>query len=465
VLRILAVLLLACVFRAGPAPAAEPPTPRVEPSAGAPLGQMLQWTSPAGQPYGYRLPRKIDRQRPPNLVFMLHGTGLQWGWAFWNYPIAAGGFRGNDIIVAPEGMTPGQGGTFNFIQGKADGDQIAGLIAVFKRAFPIARVYIYGHSQGAFFAYWFAGDRPELVDGIVAHAGNVLDVKHSKLAKEKVAIGILHGKADQVVPVECAYRTEKIYKEQGYKQVKLFVVEGLTAQSGHWPLPKEAGEMFDWLDSVSQDSARGVADIALHELAKNEVDLGIVAEAAARGETLLKGYKGADRAAVSEKLKAIAGLIEAAQAAHAAAVKSPAGTPRKDKDYGPWAAHFRAADAALGRLGAWQSSVKQLRSRAQSHDKLIAAVLPRLDKAGERDVADALKAAEQAFLSSRYAQLLVTIEKSKALKPADAGTLKALLDSRRPADEEGARAAAAKTKELVAGFREAHRDWFQDAGK
>src|SRR5262249_43408559 len=152
--------------------------------------------------------------KPPALVLMLHGTGLKWGWAFWNYPIEKGQFRGDDVVVAPEAMTPGGQDVFNFVQNKADGDQIAGIIAYFRKRFPIGRVYLYGHSQGAFFTYWFAGEHPELVDGIVAHAGNVLgNVKHPKAAKEKVAIGILHGRADAVVPVDCAYATEKLYKE------------------------------------------------------------------------------------------------------------------------------------------------------------------------------------------------------------------------------------------------------------
>ncbi len=442
------------------------PPPRVEPSLAAPLGEVLEWTSAEGKPYGYRLPRRIDPQKPPNLLFMLHGTGLKWGWAFWNYPIAGGRFRGNDIVIAPEGMTPGQGDTFNFIQGKADGQQIAGLIGALKKAFPIAKVYVYGHSQGAFFAYWFAGEHPELVDGIVAHAGNVLDVKHPPLAKDKVAIGILHGKADAVVPVECAYRTEKLYREKGYKKLKLMIVEGLTEQSGHWPLPRQAGEMLDWLDSVSQDTPRGAAGTALSELAKEEPDLGVVVEAVSRGNALLKAYKAPDKAALAEQLKALAAFIDEVQAAHAEAVKATAGTTRKEKDYGPWAAHFRAAEAALGRLESWQSSAKQLRARSQAHDRTIAGLLPLLERPGAKEIAAGLKAAEQAFLGSRYVQLVTALErvmvgKSKAIKSADADKLRALLDARRAADEEGGKAAAAKTRELAAKLRGAHRAWFE----
>src|SRR5690606_25984148 len=269
--------------------------PIVPPTSSAEKGKTLEWVSAEGRPYWYRLPEKIDARKPPNLVIMLHGTGLNWGWSFWNYPIGNGKFRSGDIVVSPDGLTPGQSGTFNFIQGKKDGDQIAGLNRLFRGRFPIDKVYLYGHSQGAFFAYWFAGEHTELVDGIVAHAGNVLQVKHHELAKEKVAIAILHGEADAVVPVECAHRSHKIYEDQGYKKLKLEIVEDLTAQSGHWPLPKNVAALLDWLDEVSVDSPALEVRVALDEIAKESPDLLAIGEAIAEAKSLLGRYRGDDK--------------------------------------------------------------------------------------------------------------------------------------------------------------------------
>ena len=150
-MRRVTFIVLAAMF-AGAAVAQTDEVAKVEPAASAPLGKTLEWKSAEGKPYWYRLPKKLADGKPRALTLMLHGTGLKWGWAFWNYPIANGGFRGDDIVVAPEGMTPGGGDTFNFVQDKKDGDHIAGLIAWFKKKFTIDRVYLYGHSQGAFFA-------------------------------------------------------------------------------------------------------------------------------------------------------------------------------------------------------------------------------------------------------------------------------------------------------------------------
>ena len=70
--------------------AAQETTPRAEPAAGLAGGEVYEWTSSAGAPYWYRVPEKISKTSPPNLVLMLHGTGMKWGWAFWNYPIKDG---------------------------------------------------------------------------------------------------------------------------------------------------------------------------------------------------------------------------------------------------------------------------------------------------------------------------------------------------------------------------------------
>ena len=138
------------VVTASASPAQEKADAVVEPSLKSPRGKLLEWKSAQAKTYWYRLPKDIEPKNPPDLLIMLHGTGLNHGWSFWNYPVI-GDFRRRDIVISPDGLTPGQGDTFNFVQGPKDGEQIAGLITDFKKRFPIGRVYLYGHSQGAFF--------------------------------------------------------------------------------------------------------------------------------------------------------------------------------------------------------------------------------------------------------------------------------------------------------------------------
>jgi predicted esterase len=275
---------------------------RLAPSSKAPREKTLEWTAESGQPFWYRLPKELSERRPPALIFLLHGTGMNHGWGFWNYGVDAGHFRSEDIVVSPEGCTPGQGTSFNFVQGKKDGDQIQQLIQLFKKAFPIGNVYLYGHSQGAFFTYWFAGEYPESINGIVAHAGNALNPQFPKLAQERVAIAILHGEVDQVVSVDAAYRSEKLYREAGYKNLKLRVVPNLRPEAGHWPLPDEVKTLLEWCDQVCVSSADGALLVAEAELAKQAPSASVICDAIERADQLLKQERGATKSALEERL-------------------------------------------------------------------------------------------------------------------------------------------------------------------
>jgi pimeloyl-ACP methyl ester carboxylesterase len=465
--RILARLALAVCGLAPWAAAQEKPPDKVEPSTSAPAGKVLEWTSAEGKPYWYKIPKNLDKAKPPALVVMFHGTGCKYFWPFANYPIADGQFRKNDIIVGPEGMTPGGGDTFNFTQCKADADHVAGIIAWFKKRLPVGKVYLYGHSQGAFFTYWFAGERPDLVDGIVAHAGNVLaNVKHPQAAKEKVAIGILHGRADAVVPVDCAYATEKVYKDLGYKKVKLMVVEGLNEQTGHWPLPVQAGEMFAWLDQVSADSLRASVEVALHEIARGQPDLEPLAAAASAGARLLKTAKADEKTAFSEKQAAIEGLVADLAARHSAALAQRPDSRKPDSPHGAWAAHFRVANRGLDAAPAWQTSMKELRQRAATHEKAVGSALAKLEKSGGPALGEVLKALETGFLASSYDDLLgravrLADGSPKGAVKQDVVKLKQLADARRSDTAAGYQAAAAVTIEAAGAFRKEHASWFE----
>jgi predicted esterase len=432
----------------------------VEPGSKAPGGQVLEWTSTEGKPYWYRVPEKIRKKEPPALILMLHGTGMPYGWAFWNYSISKGKFRPNDIVVAPEGMTPGNGDTFNFVQNKNDGEHIAGIIRFFKSKYPIDRVYLYGHSQGAFFCYWFAGEHPELVDGIIAHAGNVLSVRHSKLAKEKVAIGILHGKADAVVTVNCAFRTNDIYRNEGYKKVKLYVVEGLTEQSGHWPLPIQVGEMFEWLDQVTVAKPSTALSVFRDGLQAENPDLTVLSDALQRAETLLDGYKGDDLKQLQAQLTVGQTFMQEVRAAHEAALIESAGSVKSKTPFGAWAAHFSAVDAAFAKDPVWKKSMKKARSLAAKHKKLLDKALAGMSVQNRKAFSAGLAALEKGFLAPRYHELatrmdLLADDPPKGVESKELMRLGDLNSERKDGWDSGLETAHRITAEIAAKFAEA----------
>jgi poly(3-hydroxybutyrate) depolymerase len=424
---------------------------RVAPTPKAPRGETLEWSSSAGQPYWYRLPKDISQSRPPRLIFMLHGTGLNHGWSFWNYGIGQGGFRKDDIVVSPDGVTPGQGSTFNFVQGKKDGDQIEELIRLFQKQFPTSQVYLYGHSQGAFFCYWFAGEYPELVDGIVAHAGNVLSVQHPKLAKSKVAVAILHAESDPVVTVECAYRTHQIYKEQGYEKLKLEVVKGIREEAGHWPLPDHVKALLEWCDTVSVLSAGAALGVATTELDRETPNLLTVTDALARAEQLMKKASSSEKKELEGALSRVQAAVERAVVAHGKALADSPAVKNPRAPFDASAAHFRTVNTALADHPGWKKTLGPLVTRAARDEKAIEKAIARVNSS-IRSFGEGVKAVDGGFLAPSYPELvgiLQRLSEGEGVDPKARAHLQKLVAERQDATVAGEAAAAQITQESL----------------
>ncbi len=383
---------------------------------------------------------------------MLHGTGGNQGWSFWNYPIIAGKFRPHDIVVSPDGVTPGGGTSFNFVQGKKDGEQIAEIIASFCEAYPeIDRVYLYGHSQGAFFCYWYAGEYPDTLDGIVAHAGNVLSVQHDKKTKQGVGIGILHGRADAVVGVVCAYRTFGIYHDEGYQKLALEIVEGLNEQTGHWPLPIQVGQMLDWLDSVTITTAEVGFTVIEALMEAEQPDLSAIVTSLRMTEERVAETKGSKAKTIEARAGKFRRQVERVAKAHAEALEKTAGAVGSKTEFDAWASHFREVDRALADWDAWSEPMKKARKLVAKHDKLVEKALDGLSAKNAKAFERGLEAWKDGFLARRYDELeghlsLLAETRSSFVKAEDATDFRAELQVRKPLVEAGRAEALRITK-------------------
>ncbi|HEX5138786.1 MAG TPA: hypothetical protein VFY93_17570, partial [Planctomycetota bacterium] len=293
--------------------------------------------------------------------------------------------------------------------------------------------------------YYFAGEEPDLVDGIVAHAGNFFKAKLDKGAREKVAIGILHGRADAVVTVQCAFTTFLTYREGGYEHVKLMVVDGLNEQSGHWPLPWHVPRMLAWCDRTAAKSPASAAEAALEELAQEEPDLAAVARAAALGTKLLEKAPPEEARAAADRLDAVRKLLDAAKASFSKALLQ--GADAESGANGPWAAKLRIAVAAFDED--WLEGTPGLRKAVARDTKAIDEALKGLAKGSKKSYARALETAKKAFLGAGYDDLLLQLGRWD--KPGDAVDAK---------DLDAYRALAGDLKRFADdGRREATRLW------
>ena len=206
-----------------------------------------QAESKSGLHYGWKVPKGYDGKSPRNLTVILHGTGLDWQWGPANNPVAV--FRPDDIVVSVDGTSPGQGTTRLFLGEKKDADSFAAFLGEMKAAFAIKSVFLYGHSQGGFFVVYFAGEHPELVTGVVAHASGAWNGSKMSDPVKRVATAFMHGTLDPVVPYGQSPGARDAYKKEGFRLLLLRRLQNYN----HWPNAVRATECLDWCEGVTTD--------------------------------------------------------------------------------------------------------------------------------------------------------------------------------------------------------------------
>ena len=161
-------------------------------------GKLARWTSKNGITYHYRLPKKYKKDVGANLTFILHGSNLDHRWGFANH--LAKSFRPDDIVISPDGTTSNGEGGFNSLGRPADAKKFHVFHEEIKKLLNVKSTFLYGHSQGSFFSFYYAGEYPADVQGVVGHASGVWT--QTKLGKRghHQAIVLMHGTQDPVVP-------------------------------------------------------------------------------------------------------------------------------------------------------------------------------------------------------------------------------------------------------------------------
>ena len=172
--------------------------PQKAPAADAKALTPCQWKSAGGLRFAWCLPEGYDGKSARNLTVILHGTGLDYRWGFLNNQ--PGVFRPDDVVVSVDGTSPGPNDTRLFLGEEKDAKDFHDFLAEIRTQFTISRVFLYGHSQGGFFVTYYAGEFPETVDGVVAHASGSWNWAKSGKKVQRVAIAFLHGSGDPVVP-------------------------------------------------------------------------------------------------------------------------------------------------------------------------------------------------------------------------------------------------------------------------
>jgi len=219
-------------------------------------GKVYEWTAKNGIVYQYRLPKGYDAKRGAGLTFILHGSNLDHRWGFANHNAKT--FRPDDIVVSPDGTTSNGKGGFNTLGRPQDAKRFHAFHEELRALFKVNATYLYGHSQGSFFAFYYAGEYPKDVQGVVGHASGVWTQTRIGKQGHHQAIVLMHGTQDPVVPYVQSAGGFSTFSERHYPIVRLRSLEWWN----HWPAEHNGpvphtSQQLAWVEGMTtKDPAR-----------------------------------------------------------------------------------------------------------------------------------------------------------------------------------------------------------------
>lgn len=336
-----------------------------EPSA-ATTGKVYEWQSENGLQYQYFLPKSYDPAVGVNLTFVLHGSNLDRRWGFANHK--AGKFRQDDLVVCPDGTTPNGHGRFNSLQSSKDLKRLHALHQELKGLIKIRATYLYGHSQGSFFSFLYAGAYPEDVQGLVGQASGVWIGTAATKKHHHQAVVLMHGTADPVVPYGQSVGGLKHYRDAKYPHARLRSLDGWN----HWPTQAQTEQQLAWCEGMTtDDNDRMAVSFTTLNDAKGVVDPVALYEVAAR----VAGTAGMAASVVKKAKNAMAEVDNCAKK-HALAIKRSSGKKTKKLVAKPWIGHlplflrhFEGVPACDAAAKVWQKALDAQGKLATKHSR------------------------------------------------------------------------------------------------
>ena len=373
-------LLLALALGLGALDAAAGDLKEKEPSPKA-TGEAYLWKAKDDLVFAYRIPKGYDEAKGANLTVILHGSNLTHGWGFANHDVKT--FRPDDIVVSPDGTTPNGQGGFNFLGEAKDAKRFKAFLDELRERLRIQRVYLYGHSQGSFFALYFAGEYPDEVDGVVAHASGVWTWTQQGKKGHHQAIVLMHGTQDPVVPYGQSVGGYASYVDAKYPMVRLCSLEGWN----HWPaehngpVPHTSQELA-WCEGMTSDDAarlEACLDFLSEAKSKERHDYAALRDVAAR----IADLEAAPDALRQRAAKAVE-AVDVLSLAHVSALEIPA---KAEFEGGAWPVHlavllrsFRGVPACETLREAWKKVLERHEKDAIKHLRKYWAALRKEDR-------------------------------------------------------------------------------------
>jgi predicted esterase len=144
---------------------------------------------------------------------------------------------------------------------------VAEALAELREAYPIARYFLGGHSQGGFLTYSLLMNFPERIAGAFPiSAGVIFQCEPSayaddqlRAAQRAVPLAIVHGKGDPVVEFGAAEYAAVLFGEAGWPAFRFFAAD---PPAGHRFGLLPVGEAIRWLEGLATDDPARLLDFA-----------------------------------------------------------------------------------------------------------------------------------------------------------------------------------------------------------
>ncbi len=232
-------------------------------------------TAANGLTYSIRVPNNWEAGEQPLMVVGFHG----WGGNHANFirSMESFAFLNNAIVIAPDAPKAAA-------WEEADIQPVDELIADLQKRYKPGRTVAFGFSRGAYFAFGFGLTKPERVQAVVPHSGGLLKPVPADEAAHRQVFYVIHGDADNVVPVDQSRSAVKTLQDARVS-VEYDEIAGLA----HTVDAAACARAFTWLETHMGAAVPKVSDedAAAHiEAIEDLVDAEDYAGAASRWSEL-----------------------------------------------------------------------------------------------------------------------------------------------------------------------------------
>jgi predicted esterase len=144
---------------------------------------------------------------------------------------------------------------------------VAEALDELRQAYPVARYFVGGHSQGGFLTYTLLMNYPERIAGVFPiSAGVIFQCEPTAYTDEKlraaqrsVPLAIIHGKNDPVVQFSAGEYAAVLFGEAGWPAFRFFAD---ATQAGHRFALLPVAEAVRWLEAHTTDDLARLLDFA-----------------------------------------------------------------------------------------------------------------------------------------------------------------------------------------------------------